>query len=282
MSSSVILFCKDTIHRKKHTVKRFWAVYIRNTSLFEAKPTTNPMKLRALLILITIACMAPATFAKSDTVFTQKQPPTILWVGNSLTYTNDLPQILTFIIQKFGKSAKMVSLCQPNYALEDHWNDGQVQQLIKKGNIKYVIVQQGPSSQPYGKQSLMVYGQKLQEICKKAGATLGFYMVWPAQVYYHTFEGVIQNYTAAAKHNQALLLPVGVVWRAYQKRNLPASLYSYDNFHPSLTGSFLAALTIFHTLYPTQDLTQMKRKDYHQWVTDQATFKAIIQLVLKN
>ena len=226
-------------------------------------------------------------FVGGNTAFAQRgttsaKPPTILFVGNSLTYTNEMPQILAFIIKKFGKSAQMVSVCKPNYALEDHWSEGEVKRLIKKGNIKYVIVQQGPSSQPYGQQSLITYGKKLQRICKKAGATLGFYMVWPAHRYYHTFEGVIRNYTAAAKRNKALLFPVGVVWKAYQKRNLSAQLYSYDNFHPSPAGSFLAALTIFHRLYPTQDLTQIKLKDYHQWITDQTSLEAMIQLVLAH
>ncbi|OJJ23175.1 hypothetical protein BKI52_02130 [marine bacterium AO1-C] len=240
------------------------------------------MKLHWLLIFLVILFIDHTTFAKSDTTATTRKPITILFVGNSLTYTNDMPQILAFIMKRFDKPVKMISLCKPNYALEDHWNDGEVQRMIKKKKIKYVIIQQGPSSQTYGKQSLITYGEKFQKICKKVGATLGFYMVWPARVYYRTFDGVVANYTNAAKRNGALLFPVGVVWRAYQKRDLPASLYGFDNFHPSSTGSFLAALTIFHALYPAQDLTQMKLKHYRPWITDQASFETMIELVVKN
>jgi hypothetical protein len=56
-------------------------------------------------------------------------------------------------------------------------------------------------------------------------------------------------------------------------------LYDSDGFHPSKAGSFLAALTIFHQLYPSKDLSQMKLADYSQWVKDQASFDRIIELV---
>ena len=104
-------------------------------------------------------------------------------------------------------------------------------------------------------------------------------MVWPAKVYDRTFDGVIQNYTEAAKINQALLFPVGVVWRAYQKHPQLESLYGYDHFHPSPVGSFLAALTIFHKLYPAQNLSKLQLKHCRQWIAQQATLDTMIRLV---
>ncbi|EAY26895.1 SGNH/GDSL hydrolase family protein [Microscilla marina] len=233
-----------------------------------------------VLVISCVACAKPSTHSRAVKPI-DAPAPTILFVGNSLTYTNDLPNILKYIMGKFGKSATMISLCKPNYALEDHWNEGRVQALIKKGNIQYVIVQQGPSSQSDGKQSLVTYGKKYQTICRKVGAALGFYMVWPAKWYYPTFDGVIANYSHAAQVNQALLFPVGVVWKAYQQAYKKVKLYGADNFHPSRAGSFLAALTIFHTLYPGEGFQQMNIKDYWQWVDNRASFKAMIKLVLR-
>lgn len=232
------------------------------------------MKKLALLFILLVACAACAkkTVAPAS--------PEILFVGNSLTYANHMPKILEHIVSKFGKSTTTASVSKPNYALEDHWNDGEFQAMLKKGGIKHVIVQQGPSSQSYGKESLITFGEKFKTVCNEAGASLGFYMVWPSRKYYYTFDGVIANYSNAATHNQALLFPVGVAWRAYnQDATSKQSLYDSDGFHPSGAGSFLAALTIFHQLYPNQDLSQMNIKDYTQWVHDQASFDTIIKLV---
>ncbi|WP_299465711.1 SGNH/GDSL hydrolase family protein [uncultured Microscilla sp.] len=240
------------------------------------------MKKLPWLLVLVISCVA---YTKPVPCFGANKlmsaaPLKILFVGNSLTYTNDLPSILKYIMGKFGKSATMISLCKPNYALEDHWNEGKVQALIKKRGIQYVIVQQGPSSQKYGRQSLVEYGQKLKRICDEAGASLGFYMVWPAKWYYHTFDGVIANYSHAAQVNQALLFPVGVIWKAYQKRYKKVKLYGTDNFHPSRAGSFLAALTIFHKLHPSKNLQHIKIKDYKQWIDNRASFNTMVKLVV--
>ena len=45
-------------------------------------------------------------------------------------------------------------LARANYALKDHWNEGELQSLIKSGNFDFVVVQQGPSSQAEGRAML--------------------------------------------------------------------------------------------------------------------------------
>ena len=47
----------------------------------------------------------------------------ILFIGNSLTYTNNLPKL----IKKTGKKKNLIIKTQmiafPNYSIADHWND---------------------------------------------------------------------------------------------------------------------------------------------------------------
>ncbi|HOY14106.1 MAG TPA: hypothetical protein PLY70_13245 [Saprospiraceae bacterium] len=75
---------------------------------------------------------------------------TILFVGNSLTYSNSLPDLVAKIGEQQGKKIKTLMLAYPNYALEDHWNEGKLQETIAKGSIDYLVMQQGPSSQEDG------------------------------------------------------------------------------------------------------------------------------------
>lgn len=74
-------------------------------------------------------------------------------------------------------------------------------------------------------------------------------MVWPSLDHYRTFEGVIDNYREAAEVNEAILLPVGEVWKAYLEDSGDLDLYGPDGFHPSLKGSKMAAEVIVDRLF---------------------------------
>ncbi|TSE08942.1 SGNH/GDSL hydrolase family protein [Aquimarina algiphila] len=209
----------------------------------------------------------------------QTETKKILFLGNSLTYSNNLPKILEYMAKNCDESIKSTTLCFPNYALEDHWIDGTFQKIMSKKSFDYVIAQQGPSSQPLGKKMLLTYGAKIKSVCQEKNTKFGFFMVWPSKQHYYTFDGVIANHKEAAKVNQSLLFPVGVLWKEYEKHNNFQNLYDYDNFHPSTAGSFLAALTIFHGLYPDKNLSKLQFKKYKKWVKDKKSFHLMIKLV---
>tara|TARA_R110001632_G_scaffold231685_1_gene370712 strand:+ start:3254 stop:3943 length:690 start_codon:yes stop_codon:yes gene_type:complete len=206
----------------------------------------------------------------------------ILFLGNSLTYTNNLPEILEHIAEQYQININTESLCLPNYALIDHLDDGSFQKKIAKEKYDYVIVQQGPSSQQEGKTMLLRDGATIKALCSKYRAILGFFMVWPSKNYYFTFDKVIENHELAAKSNKALLFPVGSVWKEYNKEKNLESLYGSDRFHPSKAGIFLGALTIFHQLYPKKNLHQVNVSYYKKWIKDEDTFKAIIRFLEKQ
>jgi len=174
----------------------------------------------------------------------------ILFVGNSLTYTHNLPALVAARAKLQGVEVETEQLAYPNYALEDHWNDGNLQRMIRAGRYDYVIVQQGPSSQADGRAMLMTYGPKIEAICKKANSKLVFFMVWPAKANLHTFDGVITNYRDAAEAANALLCPVGERWKEYFETTGDYSYYGADAFHPSLKGSEVAAGIIVSILFP--------------------------------
>lgn len=212
------------------------------------------------------------------TVGFQLQAQKILFVGNSLTYTNDLPTILIEIGNNFNKSITTEMVCKPNYAIVDHLEEEIIQQKIATEKYDYVIIQQGPSSQEEGRRMLLDAGELLNKLCKKHNTKLGYYMVWPSKQYYFTFDKVIANHTEAAQKNDALLFPVGKYWKEYEAQKPRTSLYGPDQFHPSKTGSFLAALVIFKELFPTEDLEKLPLKKVKHWV-DRKSYTSILKLL---
>jgi len=168
----------------------------------------------------------------------------ILFVGNSLTYTNNLPALVV----EEGKNQHLTItteiLAYPNYALEDHWNDGVLQKQIATGNFQFVILQQGPSSQADGRTMLLDYGQRIKNLCDRYNTTLIFLMVWPSRANSGTFDGVIRNYTEAATRTGSLLCPAGKRWKEYIEKTNDYYYYGPDGFHPSLAGSKVVAALV--------------------------------------
>jgi hypothetical protein len=201
--------------------------------------------LRYILVILCL-CFLSGRCQDKNGITPTKQ---ILFVGNSLTYTNDLPKLVAQLASSNNIQIKTQTLAYANYALEDHWNDGELQQLITKGSFDFVVVQQGPSSQADGREMLFDYGERIAALCEVRGAKLVFFMVWPAKVNYHTFDGVIKNYTDAAARSGSLLCPVGKVWKDHFDSTNDFSYYGPDQFHPSLDGSTVAAQIIYETLF---------------------------------
>ena len=174
----------------------------------------------------------------------------ILFIGNSLTYTNNLPELVKNTAKQKGIVIGTVMMALPNYAIIDHWNDGRVQELIESKKYDFVIIQQGPSSQAWGREVLIEYGKKFSDLCKANDTKLSYFMVWPSLNYYHTFAGVITNYRYAASVNGAILCPVGEVWKEHFDTTDNFDYYGPDGFHPSLIGSQVAADVIVKRLLP--------------------------------
>lgn len=201
-------------------------------------------------LLVSLMCMG-CTFAGP---VTRSNIPAdtlvhILFVGNSLTFANDLPGLVKQQAKEQGIDVHTQMIARPNYALVDHLADGLVQQEIKAHHYDFVVIQQGPSSQEEGRQMLLEAGKELAEICRTHQASLAYLMAWPSRTNAHSFEGVIRNYTEAAMFHQAILCPVGKVWKDYIDSTGVWDYYGPDEFHPSLKGSQVAAKVIVEALF---------------------------------
>jgi hypothetical protein len=70
-------------------------------------------------------------------------------------------------------------------------------------------------------------------------------MVWPEMSRESVWDAVTASYTAAAEAVDGLLLPSGEALRAVRAASPSIVLFQGDQFHPSLAGSYAAALVIY-------------------------------------
>ena len=183
----------------------------------------------------------------------------VLFIGNSLTYTENLPSF----VDGLGRAAELdrvrvASVAKPDYSLEDHWNDGEALDSIDQGGWDVVVLQQGPSSLPASQTHLLEWTDRFSERIRAAGGRPAMYMVWPPAD--GNWDGVVAAYTAAAEASDAALLPAGRAWQAVLGTHPEIGLYGPDQFHPTRAGAYLAALVIFGGLADrtTVGLTQRR------------------------
>jgi hypothetical protein len=204
---------------------------------------------RAVAIRRGIAGLGLAVLAcGSDPAGTGAGALQVLFIGNSLTYANDLPGMLSRLGTADGLTIETVDVSQGGYALEDHWGNAASRAALDEGGWDVVILQQGPSSLPESRENLVTWAAVWADAIRAGGATPALYMVWPERARLDVLDDVILSYRTAATEADADLYPAGEAWRTAWEAAPDLPLYSSDDLHPSVMGTYLAALTIYRGL----------------------------------
>jgi hypothetical protein len=173
----------------------------------------------------------------------------VLFIGNSLTSTNNLPGMVEQLAAAEGETAVSTeSVVFGGYSLEDHWQRGDALRAIDKGGWDVVVLQQGPSALPESRALLVQYAQMFAEKIRAVGARPAMYSVWPELSRDQAWDSVTASYADAARAVNGFLLPAGEALREALRRDPSLQLFEGDGFHPSALGSYLAALVMFSRL----------------------------------
>ena len=142
----------------------------------------------ALRFAVAVLSLRPVPgFAQAPT------PARVLFVGNSLTYANDLPGMVTTLAKAAGRPIHAESVALPDFGLEEHWQQGDARKAIARGGWTFVVLQQGPSALPESRRMLIDYVKRFDQEIKAMGAKTALYMVWPSQQRRGDFSGVSQS-----------------------------------------------------------------------------------------
>lgn len=182
-----------------------------------------------------------------DRVDPEDADVTVLFLGNSLTYTNDLPAMTAAVARAAGLELAYATIAAPNASLEDHWRAG-VDAQIRDFAADYVVLQQGPSSLPQNQLHLLEWTRRLDRSITEAGGRSALFMVWPSSDRLHAFDDVRDAYHDAAAAVDGVFIPAGEAWRAAWRRDAGLGLYGPDGFHPSPLGTLAAAITVLCAL----------------------------------
>ena len=206
----------------------------------------TPRTVRAAIAAVALTAAGGSACAQG----TGPSPATvrILFVGNSLTYGNDLPSMVAALARAQQLAWDVRSVTRGNASLHDHLAQGIVQQRLADERWDVVVLQQGPSALPESRVDLRAAVAELQPLIERAGARPALYMVWPGLDRMGAFDDVRESYALAAEDVGGAFIAAGETLREAGRRDPTIELYADDQFHPTPEGSYAAAITIFATL----------------------------------
>ncbi len=222
----------------------------------------------------------------------------VLFLGNSYTYYNNLPQITADIANTMGDTLVYDANNLGGYTLRQHSTNAVSRAKIAAGNWNFVVLQeqsQLPSFPINDVQNLVLpYATRLDSLinAQNTNAETMFYRTWgrkngdaqncpnfaPVCTYRGMDSLLNERYMMMASQNRAVVSPVGAVWKYLRQNHSSIELYDADESHPSPTGSYAAACCFYTAIFRRNPL--QIPYNYNLSTTDANIIKNAVKVVL--
>jgi hypothetical protein len=207
--------------------------------------------LRALTsrALAAVALATAGLTCSSSTAPPAEPVHSILFIGNSLTYSNDLPEMVRRISAADGRELEVDIVARTNMAVVDH-TTGPSDALarIRGGEWDFVVLQQGPTPPGMCRDTLVIAAMRLAPPIRQAGGRPVLWLPWARPTAPQSLDPAAESATLAARAVGGAVVPIGIAWRDALAGDASLPLYGGDGYHPAPAGSLLAALTIYDRL----------------------------------
>jgi hypothetical protein len=194
----------------------------------------------------------------------------VLFIGDSYTYVNDLPGMLTDIAASAGVPPTITTdeVVQGGATLDVQWSNEAAQAKIKEGSWTHVVVQ-GQSLEPLtavtlGGTTFFTYAQQFGDLIVQSGAKPTFFVTWaraagdslyaplPSGIFAYPVqmqdELDIAYAEVARQWPQSILACVGEAFQRSIAEYPEVVLQQSDLSHPTVAGTYLAASTFYVAL----------------------------------
>jgi hypothetical protein len=248
------------------------------------------------ILILTLFCSSIRILVAQDTL-------SVLFIGNSYTSANNLPQLVQSLSTSAGKTLNIDANMPGGYPMSSHLSDATTISKISQGNWDYVILQeqsQIPTIDFYRYNDMYPAITDLKALIEQYNpcAKIITYMTWGRRLggqqcdpsgthcspvfvnFNHMQDSLTSAYLEISKRLNIQCAPVGVTWQNILN-DTTLVLHSGDNSHPNIAGSYVAALTIFSSIWKqnTSGLTytaglSSQLAQYYQSKSDSTIFNS--------
>ncbi len=192
-----------------------------------------------------------------------EEPLNVLFIGSSLTFANDMPGMFRDLAEQAGKEVNVEEVTFGGQALRHIINSSFAIDKIKSKAWDVVILQDDaiaafPDMYSLGVKTLTSFKSVIRE--SNPNANIIYQMAWGLKhgvniqgEGYYSYEELFQKlYDGTlyfANQMNFIVGPVGKAWNTSISQNSGIELFSSDNSHPALPGSYLAACVFYSTIF---------------------------------
>lgn len=200
----------------------------------------------------------------------QAQSVDVLFLGNSYTFYNNMPNLISQIALSLDDTLNFESNTPGGWRLSDHAQENSSSiQAINQQSWDFVVIQaqsQEPSFHPdQVEEETYPFAQALVQtiLSNDSCSEPMFFMTWGRKngdaqnaqflPYLATYLGMQnrlrESYLEMAYDNSCSVSPVGMAWKKSIEENPDFELFSADGSHPNLAGSYLSACVFYSSIY---------------------------------
>jgi hypothetical protein len=192
----------------------------------------------------------------------------VLFIGNSLTFANDLPGLIAQLAQARRHIMEYDMSAPGGYRFSQHASDPNTLKKINAGNWDFVVLQEQSQlpafSEEQVKRDVYPFAARLCHMIRKANphVKIVFYETMAKKngdpqnlalspelaTYAGMQKRLNYSYGVMARANKALLAPVGLAWADSRREHPSLELYA-DETHPNQTGTYLAACVFYSVFF---------------------------------
>ena len=210
------------------------------------------------LILIFGCISQPQEQESSSTSTPATDTTRVLFIGNSHTFFNDLPEMFAELARAGGYEVEVDMSAQGGWSLSDHAASTITLNKIEQQDWDYVILQErtslivdNPDEQSYP--AIRLLYDKISE-----KATLILFMTWGPRdglpyLGYKNFDDtqaqICSGYMDIANELDVMVAPVGIAWQNGIEKESQLNLWNSDGTHPSREGSYLSACIFYAIIF---------------------------------
>lgn len=189
----------------------------------------------------------------------RKTPFRILFVGNSHTFFNDIPGLLSEMSKIQGSTEVITeSVVEGGKGLKYHYDTGVAAERMASEKYDFVVLQDHAQQPCVDENAFIEYNVKLSKIAKDHGAIPLVYMLFERKK--DCPEGYCPQETLTSSSRRALkciqggdgagdISPVGEAWRAFSVRRPDLELHQSDGYHSNEAGAYLTACVFYSVIH---------------------------------
>jgi hypothetical protein len=185
----------------------------------------------------------------------------ILFIGNSYTFTNDLPGMFTRLARSGGHRLKTGIAAPGGWSFADHAKSADTLKALQSDAWEFVVLQeqsQLPSAKQERTTRMYPAARLLVGQIRAIKAAPIFFQTWAhrdgwpemgMQDYAAMQAQIDIGYQQIAQELNVPIAPAGYAWLTARKQNPAISLWSDDGSHPNEQGTYLAACVFYATIF---------------------------------